>query len=282
MTYIIYKTTNQINGKYYVGQHNTSANDGYLGSGIVLKQAIEKYGKENFLRETIEFCTSANVNEREIYWIGSLDATNPKVGYNLDMGGCGSFRTRTQDFKNKISQINKNIGKWKGQNNPMFGIKRCGKQNPNFGNKWTEDQKQKISAIHKGKKISQEQKEKQRQSMLGKIKSEESKIKQSQSMIGKNIGKIRSKEFKENLSKKLKGRKYSEEHKQKISLAKQGYNNPSSKWIYVLSNRMDFYEYFSKKERHNIKETFRRKKVLEIEYKNVIIHKTLKKEFTNE
>jgi len=277
---IIYKTTNLINGKIYVGQHNTSADDGYLGSGLKIIKAIKKYGKENFKREILEYCTSANIDEKEIFWVNKLDSTNPEVGYNLDSGGTGSFRTRTQDFKNKIRQINKNIGKWKGENNPMFGIKRCGKENPNFGNKWNADQKQKMSVIHKGKKISEEQKEKQRQSMLGKVKSEESKRKQSRSMIGKNIGKnigkIRSKEFKENLSKKLKGKKYSEEHKQKISLAKQGYNNPSAKWIYVLSNGMNFYEYFSKKERHNIKETFRRKKVLEIEYKNVIIHKTIK------
>jgi len=42
MTYIIYKTINQINGKYYVGQHNTSANDGYIGSGIILKKSHQQ------------------------------------------------------------------------------------------------------------------------------------------------------------------------------------------------------------------------------------------------
>jgi len=47
---IIYKTTNLINNKIYVGKHNTSANDGYLGSGKLIKQAVKKYGKENIKR----------------------------------------------------------------------------------------------------------------------------------------------------------------------------------------------------------------------------------------
>ena len=52
--HIIYKTTNLINGKIYVGMHSTdNLNDGYLGSGWILKQVIKKYGKENFKREVL-------------------------------------------------------------------------------------------------------------------------------------------------------------------------------------------------------------------------------------
>ena len=52
--HIIYKTTNLINGKIYVGMHSTdNLNDGYLGSGWILKQAIKKYGKENFKGEVL-------------------------------------------------------------------------------------------------------------------------------------------------------------------------------------------------------------------------------------
>lgn len=57
--YIIYETTNEINGKKYRGIHKTNnINDGYLGSGIALEQALEKYGKQNFSRQILEFCSS--------------------------------------------------------------------------------------------------------------------------------------------------------------------------------------------------------------------------------
>jgi group I intron endonuclease len=87
---IIYKTINLINGKIYVGQHLTSADDGYLGSGLLLNKAIKKYGKENFKREILEYVTSANVNEREIFWIAKLNTMNRKIGYNITEGGFGS------------------------------------------------------------------------------------------------------------------------------------------------------------------------------------------------
>ena len=61
MYYFIYKTTNSLNGKYYYGAHSTeNINDGYLGSGVALKKAIQKYGKENFYREIVEFCNGEN------------------------------------------------------------------------------------------------------------------------------------------------------------------------------------------------------------------------------
>ena len=54
MHYLIYKTTNLLDGKYYVGCHQTkNPNDGYLGSGKHLKRAIKKYGFDNFKVEIL-------------------------------------------------------------------------------------------------------------------------------------------------------------------------------------------------------------------------------------
>jgi hypothetical protein len=52
--YIVYKTTNLLNNKYYIGVHATNdLNDGYLGSGKNIKQAIKKYGKEHFKKDIL-------------------------------------------------------------------------------------------------------------------------------------------------------------------------------------------------------------------------------------
>jgi hypothetical protein len=91
MYYLIYKTTNKINQKYYYGAHCTNnVDDGYLGSGIALKKAIEKYGRENFYREIVELCDS----EDEMYLKEEkVVAEHYKKDecYNMNVGGRGGW-----------------------------------------------------------------------------------------------------------------------------------------------------------------------------------------------
>lgn len=92
MYYFIYKTTNKINGKYYIGMHKTNVlEDGYLGSGKYFRRALEKYGKENFEREILEYCNS----DEEMYLAEARyiteDVVNDKSSYNLKLGGDGGW-----------------------------------------------------------------------------------------------------------------------------------------------------------------------------------------------
>lgn len=89
----VYVTTNHINGKKYIGQKRyDKANKwkSYIGSGIYLKRAINKYGSENFSKEIIEDCeTKEYLDEREKYWIEYYDAVKSNKFYNIASGGDG-------------------------------------------------------------------------------------------------------------------------------------------------------------------------------------------------
>jgi group I intron endonuclease len=121
----VYKTTNLINGKIYIGAHK-SKRKFYLGSGKILKEAIKKYGKENFKMEILEkFDSESEMFEREKYWINEYDSRNPKIGYNILKGGEGGYVARpflnkklSDEHKQNISLHHADVS---GENNPMFG-----------------------------------------------------------------------------------------------------------------------------------------------------------------
>jgi hypothetical protein len=89
MFYTIYKTTNLINGKFYIGKHQTNnLNDGYLGSGKLLKRAIAKYGIDNFHKEILHICK----DEKHMNLLESiLVVPDPEINYNLCDGGKGGW-----------------------------------------------------------------------------------------------------------------------------------------------------------------------------------------------
>lgn len=95
MKYIVYKTTNLISGKIYIGHHKQNNKfdpyefDGYLGSGKLLKEAIEKYGENNFIRETLFVFDNKKEcigKEKELV---NEEFVISRNNYNLMVGGEG-------------------------------------------------------------------------------------------------------------------------------------------------------------------------------------------------
>ena len=86
----IYKTTNLVNNKVYIGQHKALEKDNsYLGSGKILKQAIQKYGKGNFTNEILEWCENQDeLDSKEIYYIKLYKDKGCEL-YNIAKGGQG-------------------------------------------------------------------------------------------------------------------------------------------------------------------------------------------------
>ena len=65
----IYKITNLINHKIYIGKDTTS-DPNYFGSGLLIKRAFVKYGKENFIKEVIDITGDYDeLSKKEIYWL---------------------------------------------------------------------------------------------------------------------------------------------------------------------------------------------------------------------
>lgn len=122
MIHQLYKITNKKNGKYYIGVHTGDIfKDDYWGSGVVLKESIQKYGKDVFERVVL---VQLN-NKKEIYILESQIVNdefvkNPMT-YNIALGGIGG---------DNGSIVNKKISeKMKGPNHMYYGKKR-----PNHSN----------------------------------------------------------------------------------------------------------------------------------------------------
>ena len=200
----IYLITNNINGKIYIGKHSTdNLDDGYMGSGKLIKKAIQKYGIKNFTKEYLAFCdTEDKLNWFEKFYIKKYKAR--EVGYNLTDGGDGALgRKHTEEAKQKISKSLKGRKQYEmtEEIRQKQSISHKGRISPMKGKHQSEESRQKISGTLKGKTFSEEHKQKISEAKKGKTRSEETKQK---------------------ISEAKKGKTFSEEHKQKISEAKKG------------------------------------------------------------
>src|SRR5208282_436131 len=123
--FYIYKITNRINNKIYIGKTNNPIKrfQNHISRSRTLKTnqpihfAIAKYSKENFTFEIIETCyDTTSLDTREIFWIEALKSNQKIIGYNITNGGEGSLgRKQTEVTKKKISKA------MSGSNNHLFG-----------------------------------------------------------------------------------------------------------------------------------------------------------------
>jgi len=103
----IYKTTNLINGKIYIGQEKGD-DINYLGSGKILKLSVKKYGAENFKKEILQTCSNKiELDEYEIFWINNSNCLHP-IGYNICNGNFGgdnfTNNPNKEDIRKKLKE----------------------------------------------------------------------------------------------------------------------------------------------------------------------------------
>jgi group I intron endonuclease len=179
----IYKIRNLINGKVYIGQsekltHRKWSHFYSLDRGKhyneYLQKSYNKYGKENFVFEVIE--ETEDLDNREIFWINEHGGINSILNYNL---------------RNPLTN------EWCDYIKVQQSKKMLGENNPNFGNRWSEEQKKRLSDKKRGKTLEE------------------------------LIGFERAKLSKEKMSKSQKGRKHPKEVKEKIRKANIGEKNPA-------------------------------------------------------
>jgi hypothetical protein len=116
---IVYCTTNLINGKKYIGSHKDNR-DWYLGSGVYLAKAIKKYGRENFVRETLWEGDESERYKVEQKMCEELDVANNKLYYNATNKGTGlpAGFVHTKETLDKYKDIRRE--RYIGMSNPDY------------------------------------------------------------------------------------------------------------------------------------------------------------------
>jgi group I intron endonuclease len=163
---IIYKTTNIINGKQYIGKDKNN-DPYYMGSGSDLKKAIKKYGRSVFTKEIIEHCNSIDhLIERETYWLNYYDVENNPSFYNKTnkpFGNSGLSEKTKKKIKQKLKKR-----KWNPEWGVLSGKARqgikhkshvSGKEHGNYNKPKSKKHKENMSIARKGTKLTEEWKQ---------------------------------------------------------------------------------------------------------------------------
>jgi group I intron endonuclease len=211
MYYTLYKTTNLINSKFYIGIHSTeNLCDTYIGSGILLRKAIKKYGRPNFKKEIL--CCVDDIEsliELEEFVV-DVDLVARSDTYNLIVGGIGYEKGRAVTEKERARLKAIRVG-----------------QRPALGMTHSDESKRKISEAslgnkhNLGKSLSEETKRKISVSLMGNTRSlgttqtEETRRKISISLVG-NTRSLSIKQSPETIQKRIETRRRNKEARQNV------------------------------------------------------------------
>lgn len=241
MYYYFYKITNNINGKYYYGVHHTeNINDGYMGSGVLLWRAYNKYGQSNFTKEIIRYFDNADDMFKYEAEIVNEDLVKDVNCYNIALGGFGGnlIAGLSEEEKNKWRNKLSESGKESYKNNPDRAKQHSNKMKEYYS---IQENKDKLREIMKPIVTSEEYRDKMSKStsgekngMFGYKWSEEQNRKRSETMkevykdpIHKqnlmNAIYKRGDEWRKHISESRKGIKLSDEHKRAISEGNKGH-----------------------------------------------------------
>lgn len=183
---------------YYIGVHSTNNMlDGYIGSGYHLRNAVKKYGKENFARCIIQYFNSHEEALKYENKIITPKILNDKFCYNIQPGGKGSKEEHLLSTREKISKTNKGKVLFKRPENYVSPLK--GTTRPEYI-------KEKISKTCKLRDLGQYRR--------GILHSEETKNKMSNSQKARMTN-----EIKESISKKVSGKNngfYGKHHTEEV------------------------------------------------------------------
>lgn len=187
MFYTIYKITNNINGKCYIGAHQTTnLNDEYLGSGTVIKRAVAKYGPSAFTKKILYiFNSSEEMFKREKELVDEAFINNPNT-YNCFPGGQGGFP--------------KGMTAW------------------NKGKQLSPEHCQILSDAHKGKLPSKETRRKMSETRKGRKLSKETRRKMSDAAKKRKVDETKMQKMWET----RRGNSHTTEARQKIAQSKIG------------------------------------------------------------
>lgn len=212
----VYLTHNKVNNRLYIGQHKGKFNDKYFGSGLIISQAVLKYGIEKFEVNMIECCESKqHLNECEKKWIEYFNAIKDEKFYNIAKGGEGGHTIAGYNDEQKAryhTNMSRALKGRKFTNEHRFKISkslknaklnRNGESNSFYGKTHSDETKAKISktkSLQTGWNHSEETKRKISEAHKGKIVSKETRSKMSANTTVRNLGSKHSEETKRRIS----------------------------------------------------------------------------------